>query len=195
MCWFITIGLNAAGGTAVEELDQQRNGLGVRRSLNSDLAVLFLKSDARFEITHGGCSCDLFWPPQHEEDPERSEGVRRRHRKKGWSEAKIARSLHASQNSKSANIGRNRQVDAERIYRDAITELVRRFGCVRIFAHMYSGSQDEESVTSAGRCRIGLAEFLETGFPPDQLVEIVESSDEFHTHSSTWPLVSIGGIA
>lgn len=171
MCWFVTIGVSRHGAAELETLGRQRGLLQARPSVNSDLAAIFPRADVRFEITHGGCSCDLYWTPP-EEDPAEREQAARRYRKKGWSEAKIARALDASAQAKSAPIGRNPEMGPERLFRELIAAQVRRFGSIRLFAHMYQGVQDEERVRSEGSRRISLEELLEQGFPPDVLVEV-----------------------
>jgi hypothetical protein len=175
MCWFVTIGVTSAGAAALEELVRARGGLGVSKSSNPHLARIFDADDILFEVTHGGCSCDLYTFPR-ESDPVEHERARARYRRKGWSEAKIARALEASDTAKSAGVARNREIGPERAFRDAISNQVRGFGGVRIFAHMYNASQDEEQVTCIGRQRITLNAFLESGFPSDELVEIVDET-------------------
>src|SRR5262245_32048356 len=140
MCWFVTMGVTSAGAAALEELGRARGELDVSKSSNPHLARIFDADDVRFEITHGGCSCDLYTAPP-ERDPDEHE--RARYRRKGWSEAKIARALEARETAKSAGVGLNHQIGPEFAFRDAISNQVREFGGVRIFAHMYNASQDE----------------------------------------------------
>ena len=176
MCWFVTMGVTSAGAVALEELARARDGLAVRKSSNPHIARLFSANDVWFEVTHGGCSCDLYASPR---EPDTGEPGRahERYRRKGWSEAKIARALEASATSKSARIGRNREIGPEGVFREAVGRQVREFGGVRLFAHLYNGSQDDEVVTCTARRRISLKTFLESGFPPDELVEIVDRSE------------------
>jgi hypothetical protein len=100
--------------------------------------------------------------------------LRQKYQKKGWSEAKIARAMEDKEAAKSAGIGRNSEMGPERRFREAITAQVRRFNNVRLFAHLYKGSLDDEVVTSEGQREIDLFQFLESGFPAEKLVEIVE---------------------
>lgn len=174
MCWFVTMGVTSAGAVALEELAHARDGLAVRKSSNPHIARLFSTTDVRFEVTYGGCSCDLYASPRAP-DPSERERAHERYRRKGWSEAKIARALEASATAKSARIGRNCEIEPERVFRDAIGRQVREFGGVRVFAHLYNGSQDDEVVTCTARRRIRLKTFLESCFPPDELVEIVDA--------------------
>jgi hypothetical protein len=173
MCWFVTLGASPAGAAALDDLGRARGGLNVRKSSNPDVARIFGDADVTVDVTYGGCSC-AFYTAVPETRPDHVERARSRYRRKGWSEAKIARALEASETAKSAAIGRNRDIGPEAAFRDAVGRQVREFGSVRVFAHLYNGAQDEEKVVSAGRQRITLNAFLESGFPPDQLVEIVE---------------------
>jgi hypothetical protein len=175
MCWFVTMGVTSAGAAALEELGRARGGLGISKSSNPHLARIFGANDVRFEVTHGGCSCDLYTAPR-ERDPGERERARARYRRKGWSETKIARALEASETAKSAGVGRNREIWPEHAFRDAISRQVREFGIVRIFAHIYNASQSVEQVACLGRRRITLNAFLESGFPPNELVEIVDEA-------------------
>jgi hypothetical protein len=167
------MGVTSAGAAALEELGRAPGGLGVRKSSNPHLSRIFDADDIRFEVTHGGCSCDLYTAPR---DPGEHERALTRYRRKGWSEAKITRALEASETAKTAHVGRNREIGPERAFRDAISNQVREFGGVRIFAHMYNASQDEEQVMCMGRRRITLNAFLESGFPSDELIEIVDEA-------------------
>ena len=45
-----------------------------------------------------------------------------------------------------------------------------------MFAHFYRGSPDDERVICIGRRRLVLNTFLESGFPPDELIEIVDEA-------------------
>jgi len=175
MCWFVTIGVTSAGAAALEELGRARGELGVSKSSNPHLARIFGVDDVRFEVTHGGCSCDLYTAPR-ERDTSEHERARARYRRKGWSEAKIARALEASETAKSAGVGRTREIGPDHAFRGAISRQVREFGSVRIFAHMYNASQGEEQVACLGRRRITLDAFLESGFPPDELVEVIDEA-------------------
>src|SRR5688572_20722965 len=107
MCWFVTLGVSPAGAAALEVIGHSRSGLHVRKSSNPHVARIFGDADIRFDVTHGGCSCD-FYAAVPEPDPNHIERARARYRRKGWSEAKIARALEASAPAKTATVGRNR---------------------------------------------------------------------------------------
>jgi hypothetical protein len=171
MCWFITMGVPAAGASLLEQRGASRGGLGVRRAANPHVARLFPASDVRFEITDGGCSCDLYAEPS-ETGSTHAEQLREKYRKKGWSSAKIDRAVQASEAARVAAMTRRRETGAQLLFREVVAEQVRAFGTIRLFAHMYSGSQDEEMVTSESRARLDLSAFVISGFPADTLVEV-----------------------
>ena len=176
MCWFITIGIAPKGATAFEALAHRRVGLGVRPSGNPFVAAFFAKDDIRLELTHGGCSCDLV-PERRDADRAKLEKMRRRCEAQGWSETKILRAIQAAENAHSKSL-RQRQTPAPKLlFRDTVIEQVRQFGSVRLFAHFYSGSQDDEQVACLGRCRVDVEHFGEDDYyPEDVLVEVITSS-------------------
>lgn len=176
MCWFVALGTTSAGAAALEDHRRAGGILQLRRSNNPHIARIFNADEVLFEVTQGGCSCGIYTRPKAIVPPE-NEILRGRYRRKGWSESKITRALDAAASAKSPSIGRNAEMGPERAFRDAVTEQVRDFGGVRLFAHMYCGSQDEEEVTCKSRRRIGLSEFLKSGFPPDELIQIVEDAE------------------
>ncbi len=170
MCWFVTIGTRSTS----EQLACRSDGLTFTASKNPHVAKLFAPNDVRFEVTHGGCSCDLYSPPSSGSDAfvERVLAADR-YRAKGWGEAKIARALRASDDAKLSSIGKSKETGCERAFRELIAEPIRESGSIRVFAHMYSSSVLNEVVECKARRRIGLAEFLASGFAPDELVEVV----------------------
>jgi len=169
MCWFITIGIAPKGATAFEALAHRRVGLGVRPSGNPSLAALFAKDDIRLELTHGGCSCDLV-PEGRGEDREKLEKMRRRYEAQGWSEAKILRAIQAAEDAHSKSLRRKETSAPKSLFRHTVIEQARRFGSVRLFAHFYGGSQDDEQVACLGRRRVDVKHFGNDDYPEDVLV-------------------------
>lgn len=172
MCWFITIGISAKGASDVVALGGQRAGLGVRPSRNPYLAAIFPKDDVRFELTHGGCSCDLVPEAPHRGRAE-LERMRRRHERQGWSAAKIARAAQAAADAQSRSRQRQAATAPMRLFRDTIIEQARRWGSLRLFAHFYRGSQDDEQVACSGRLRVPSEELAQGDLPEDVLVEVI----------------------
>jgi hypothetical protein len=174
MCWFITIGIAPKGAAAFEALAHRRVGLGLRPSGNPFVAALFAKDDIRLELTHGGCSCDLV-PEGRDEDRPNLKKMRRRHEAQGWSEAKIVRAIQAAENAHSKSLQKRQTSAPKLLFRDTVIEQVRRFGSVRLFAHFYSGSQDDEQVTCLGHRRVDVEHFGEDDYPKGVLVEVIAS--------------------
>lgn len=172
MCWYVTIGVSPEGAPLVEELASRAGRVAVRRSTNPSMATIFPRRDIRLEVTSGGCSCDLYAPAVR---PSAGgwEGQRERYREKGWSEAKIDRAIAARDRAKGASIGRTGGIGPERLFREIISQQVAHYRSVRMLAHTYSGPVDKETVASETRVQITLLAFLQTGFPPDTLVEVV----------------------
>ena len=175
MCWFVTVGVTPAGVEAIERLGSRRGALHVQTSSNAHVARIFGDGAVMFEVTtESGCSCDLYLGD--EADRGWDKRARARHRRRGWSEAKIARAIEASRTAKVAAAGRDRESRPRRVFHDAVREHVRTFGRIRVFAHFYRGSPDDERVACMARRRLALATFLESGFPPDELIEIVDDA-------------------
>src|SRR5512133_1257231 len=164
MCWFITIGISAKGTAAVEALGRQRAGLGVRSSKNPYLAAIFPKDDIRFELTHGGCSCELV-PEVRDRGRAKVKQLRHRYQRQGWSEAKIARALQAAEAAQLKRSQRRDEAVPKQLLRNTIVKHARQLGSVRVFAHFYRGSQDDEEVVCSGRHRVKSEEFAQGDFP------------------------------
>ncbi len=167
----MTVGIREDRAAWVEALDYERDGMGVRPSVNPHLARLFPASDARFELTRGGCSCELCCGPRGL-DAGDLDKRRRQYRGQGWSEAKIARALQASATAREASVQAARGTRLRSRFRTAVTELVAQAGSVRLFAHFYRGSQDDELVACHGRRRLSVNEFLDVDLPEDVLLEV-----------------------
>jgi hypothetical protein len=171
MCYLITIGIDKSLGSVLPEFGNDREGLAVAPSRNPALAKIFPPGDLRLEITVGGCSCELFsTSASAEEEINREAAERRRYQKKGWSAAKIERALQASRVAHD----RDRRGDNARRFLEAILALLERTRSVRIFAHMYSGLFDTESVVAKAHASLTRAAYQANhgAIPEDVLCEI-----------------------
>ncbi len=171
MCYFVTVGVPEARREAVEDLAKGREGFAVHVVRNRFLIEQFAPGNVLFYVTHGGCSCDLVAEPTGISDAEEEARQRERYRRKGWSEAKIARALESRGEKKR----HARPDDPRPRFVDAIRQWVVSIGQVRLLAHSYSGSVDDEQLERFGQTTVTLAEFLrdEGTFPADTLVDIV----------------------
>ena len=105
MCQLVTIGFPKGFDPRVTVFGEPRDGLAVTPSRNPHVAGIFPKTDLRFDVTIGGCSCDLIGG-RHGARAGDGDNQRRRYEKLGWSRAKIDRALEAS----AAAQGRARRV-------------------------------------------------------------------------------------
>lgn len=172
MCWFLTAAVRAEHASSLEAMGRRRGGLGVRPSVNPHVARIFPPDYALFELTHGGCSCDLFGGAR-ELDPPDLDRRRRQYRQRGWSESKIARALAAAEESHSRSSVTDRTSGVAAMLRREIAERVDADGNILLFAHCYSGSVDEEHVVANGRTRMTTRAFLADDIPGDVLIEVV----------------------
>ena len=169
MCHFIMIAVAERHREAIEALGRGRAAFGVDSATNPSALRLFAPGDAVYVLTRGGCSCELYSEPSEPTTEEDAAADRARYRRKGWSEAKIARAIEAkARPHKGAN-------EHRRAFHAAISSIVQRFGSARLFAHMYDGRIDNEEIGSAGCLRMPLADFdrQEGAFLLDTLVDVV----------------------
>ncbi|RIK76453.1 MAG: hypothetical protein DCC68_19290 [Planctomycetota bacterium] len=159
MCYFLSLGIAACFREKVEETGRGRRGLSVAPAANPSVVALFPRGDAVFDVTRGGCSCDLVAsePPPRAVDEAR---LREGYRKQGWSAAKIERAvrqaaLHAARSAE-------REASGESIaeqFRELVANLAERTGGVRLFVHMFDGDQTCEHVKSSGQVTMSINEF------------------------------------
>jgi hypothetical protein len=172
MCWFITVGVPPQRAAELEQLGKVRAGLAVRPSTNPSLAAIFPAGDVRFELTHGGCSCDLTSRGHAPADPESEEKLRRRYQAQGWSQAKIERAVAAAIGARTAASHRRQDSGPKVLFRDAVVDQVRRAGGIRLFAHFYRGSPEVEELVCTERRRLTEDDFLTGDLPADVLVDL-----------------------
>jgi hypothetical protein len=169
MCQLVTIGVPKLLGSAFTEFGGPRDGLAVTPARNPHLASIFPTSDARFNVTIGGCSCDLVGR-DHSLQAGYVSTRRQRYEKLGWSRAKIDRALQAS----TAAHGRDQASPRARQFREGVLALLDRTPSIRLFVHMYSGDFDTEVVNSRGATRLARGEYeaAHGAIAEDTLVEV-----------------------
>ncbi len=163
MCEFVAVGISNQRSTAPAIF--QRSGLSAWPARNPFLRSFFHATDTIFWVTSGGCSCDLYV----EEPPSVDDrDLRAKYQRKGWSLAKTERAVEAKR--KRSPLPRPK-LDA---FRMAVDALVREVGEMRLHAHFYSGSQQEEAIPEPRARTMTLAEFLarQGTFPRDTLVAV-----------------------
>ncbi|MCA9233266.1 MAG: hypothetical protein KDA57_21660 [Planctomycetales bacterium] len=168
MCWFVTIAVPTASGQLVAQLASMYPPLSVTPVHSGPTKQLFPEGRVCFEITHGGCSCDLF-PESQPDAAELLEKERAHLAKKGWSAAKIARAIEA----KAQSMARPKHTRPESgMFRSLVCDLVQRDFDVRAFAHFYGGNQRTESIPPVPEAHVSVQAFRQSGFPPDTVVRV-----------------------
>src|SRR5687768_11814114 len=92
MCYLVTIGTRGSQAD-IEGLLGPNSRLVVQPSRNPSLRLLFPQRDQLFQVTSGGCSCDLVMCSHEPLRNEQRARLRARYQRKGWSPAKIGRAL------------------------------------------------------------------------------------------------------
>lgn len=154
MCRFITIVAPEACGTEAIAVLKRHRGW-VSETNNKDLANIAGPNSIQLISPKSGCDCgtvlDNEWiGKQSEFDHEQLAGKWRR---KGWSEAKIKRSLADKEHGKTTTTHRA-PTDSFELWEKVLGELVE--GCtsageVGLFLHEYSGGINDELIKSARR--------------------------------------------
>ena len=92
MCYFLAVAVPARDA---EHLDRifGSTPFQVRPTDNRDLLAALPPAFAARLITTGGCSCDLYSPPDRSRDANPAEQLRRKYAKRGWSKSKIDRAV------------------------------------------------------------------------------------------------------
>jgi hypothetical protein len=170
VCYFVTLGIAEQAVAVMSALGKERYGFSFSPAKNPFVSRLFPKTDTLFYVTHGGCSCDLYTDPGHEETPDQAQNHAARYRRKGWSEAKIQRAL-ADRNKPRPPTRRD---DYRLKFRDTVSALVEEFGSIRLFAHMYDGKVEMEEIGASGHRTMPLGEFRSAGgmFAENTLIEV-----------------------
>ena len=97
-------------------------------------------------VTTGGCSCDLFSEePEEDEQEKRISKLRRKYKRKGWSDAKIERSI--SQAISAAQAPRKAGLrDDLRFY---LSDVIEELNEMRIVIHWYNSGVETEEISIA----------------------------------------------
>jgi hypothetical protein len=170
VCWFITIAVSEDRCAVVDARLASHRALHFTAVSSTPTAKVFRAGSHCIEVTHGGCSCDLY---AEKPSPDRVESKLARERqrlvRKGWSSSKVERALKA----KSESEARPRHTHAAAgDFNTLVSELVADLGSVELFAHFYSGDPREEVVGFPERASLSLSQFLETGFPPNTVATV-----------------------
>lgn len=136
MCTFLTVGVDRRHAAAFHaSLRAERFELSTE--VNPKVAAFFEPTHALFMVTVGGCSCGL-GPPSH--NPERENRAQlRRWKKRGYSDARIARIRAAMPPAPFREPSRH----------DRLVAAARKVAPVRMCFHEVRGNQRAEDVDEA----------------------------------------------
>jgi hypothetical protein len=170
MCYLVTIGTSGSRAAVATLLGPDLR-LGVQPSTNPSLQSLFPPGDQLFQVTSGGCSCDLVIQANELSRDGQRERLRSKYTRKGWSVAKIGRALADWE------VAHERRSQLQGAPRAELCALLRAIasesGSVRVFVHFYSGAFDSEQVTSDERIRMSVDRLVDVSvIGEDRLVEI-----------------------
>jgi hypothetical protein len=173
MCFFLTIGV--AGDSADSAELAVPRGFALSQVENKSILSKLPKNYRTFVLTSGMCSCDLYRRrTQRSEDP--TEFLRRKYRKKGWSEARVDRAIdqastHAAARGKTQFVG----------LRPDAAEIVANFahvaGRVVLIVHFYGGDVEQETISVGDSRSVSSHEFVASPFPfdEDELIWVIDS--------------------
>jgi hypothetical protein len=147
----------------------RRRGLLIEPASNPHLAQLFPAEDTLFWVTSGGCSCDLNLARPRLSLEATIELERERYRRKGWTEAKIARLVEMKYAAQFAKPRVNSPLDE---LHGLLERLCGVAGGVRLLGRWYSGAISAEVVVGRVGAPMELATLREAGLPESVVVEL-----------------------
>jgi hypothetical protein len=174
MCHLVTIGTRD-DRSSIDALMGVDFPLAMRPSTNPSVRSLFPKTDRLFEVTHGGCSCDVVASRQEPDSEGRRARLRAGYERKGWSDAKIARALAESDSRHHRRVSQRHDPGAHFIR--LVHTLAGRPGGVRVLIHFYSGRFDSEEIAVVGTARMPVDRIVTVGdIAEDRPTDIIGSS-------------------
>jgi hypothetical protein len=179
MCYFITVGVPASGADALASAVPRAMALG--RTHNQSVTEQMGTEYDAFVLTSGMCSCSLYsernTPLVRKE--KKLDVMRRKYKRLGWSEAKIARALKQSEEHGPGPTGFVGLRDDVRALLASVAEQVEKLAVV---AHWYEEDLERGKITLTKGPHVTPTE-LRTTELPTQVDQILYVSTELHRHS------------
>jgi len=169
MCYYITVAFPKT--TAKTILTSLPKGLDSMLVTNPDICKLLPKDYESFAIIMEElCSCGLYSPIKPDDKDKEREALRRKYKKKGWSENKIQRALHDHEKNMKTRLAGFRDD-----FLSWLTTLPAKSGAsLFLIVHMYSGDiQTEELDIRRDKIKAEAIQSLQERFTEDVLVEIM----------------------
>ena len=173
MCWYITIATKTSDRELVRNVALSYSLQSLDTADESAAAQLFGPETNSFFVTHGGCSCDLFFSDESPQPPSTA-SRREKLKRKGWSESKIDRAMAESESGIARNRaarGASRKAAVETL-REFVSSLASLCGVVHIYCHLYKGAISDEVLPPPTRLTWGLNEFIGRGLVEDAIVTV-----------------------
>jgi len=163
MCYFLTLGVPAKSADIMTSAAPRGFAIGLvqNRSVLAQLPPEF----RTYLLTSGMCSCALYRRrSKRTEDP--SEFLRRKYRKKGWSDSRIERAVEQASKAKARNespfVGLRADVAT------IVAEIAHQTGRVAVIVHFYNGDTEDEMLTLSTARSFAAFELLTSSFPFDE---------------------------
>jgi len=151
MCYFLTVSVPEPYG--IWFVRSMKPGYCLTVSGNRSLSSLLPEGHKSFYVTQGMCSCPLY---RRLYDPEEhTEKIRKKYAKRGWTNAKIERSLaERAKNRRHGFMGLHPELRYVLAQTADVTEQI------SLLVHWYSGSPDEENVEPVSQSSINADELI-----------------------------------
>jgi hypothetical protein len=171
MCYFLTLGVPAKCADVMNSTAPR--GFALNLVQNQSVLAQLPPDFRTYHLTSGMCSCDLYRRhSKRAEDP--SEFLRRKYRKKGWSDSRIERAVEqSSKHAKHKKPFVGLRPDAATI----VGELARKTGRVAVIAHFYHGDTEQEAIRLGPVRSVTNEELLAARIPfdEDELIWVTDS--------------------
>jgi hypothetical protein len=167
MCYYITTAFPKAMANAI--LRSLPKGLNSLPATNPAISRLLPKDYDSLAIITAMCSCDLYSSAKPGEKDREEEALRRKYKKKGWSENKIQRALDDHEK----NMKTRREGFRDDFLNWLTASAANSQKSLFVFVHMYRGEIEAEQLEII-REKVTAAEFatFQLNFPQDVLVEV-----------------------
>ena len=169
MCHLVTLAVQDFPGDLRRRLHDR--GFDARPACNPHVRAALPAGSTMLDVTRDGCSCAFYAPEPAAHRASRADAAAAaRYRKRGWSEAKIARALAASEAAAAHKAAASPSGGTQ--FAEAVGEIARETTSIMLFAHGYTERFESEPVVSVGRLEMTIEDFVRDGgaFPEDTVV-------------------------
>lgn len=164
MCHLISI---AVSRSTVDVTSHFRaHGLHAEESSNSSVRAA-LGTLGVYDVTDQGCSCSLHAPDGGDGNPTQHDTLRRRYAKRGWTTAKIERTVESASRARVDS-----QPSARTRFIAALDALCASGATIRLLCHDYAGRFDEERFTIGPPLRVSVRALSQQAVAVDAVINV-----------------------